>query len=101
MGRYRWTNRAAVGMGGIRYEGWATVKIFPARSTIIAILFLAVSMGVAAYIGSNFRRLDTDAVQKSRQNLTEIVALVRTIESRQAAAIKEIEEIKARQCLKQ
>lgn len=77
------------------------MSLFPARSTIIAILFLVGSMGAAAYIGSNFRRLDTDAVQKSRQNLTEIVALVRTIESRQAAAIKEIEEIKARQCLTQ
>ena len=76
------------------------MSIFPARSTIIAILFLLGSMGASAYIGSNFRRLDTEAVQKSRQNLTEIVQMVRLIEARQADAIKEIQDIRDRRCPK-
>ena len=75
-----------------------TVRAFSVNSSVIAIGVIAAIVGGAAWVGSHYRKFDQAAVDNSRRNLTEIVALVRTIEARQAAAIKEIDEIKARQC---
>ena len=76
------------------------VRAISVNSSLIAVLAVSALLASSAWVGSHYRKFDEDAVDNSRKNLTEIVNLVRTIEGRQAEAIKEIEEIKNRQCAK-
>ena len=64
-------------------------------STLWAVIFGSMVIGLSAWVGSHYRKFDEQAVQTSRQHLEHIDALVATVEGRQAGAIEELHRIEA------